>query len=369
MSAKIKDHRGNNPKYKPKGVSSRAFEKTHWPYLPILIIAGILLSFGGQTGALQMALNHQKNSVLAYATSMSVGGLLNSSNAQRTANGVAGLSLNGQLNAAAQAKANDMASRNYWSHNTPEGNPPWVFVSAQGYSYQKLGENLAAGFTSEQATIDGWMNSPPHRENLLDSSFSDVGFGFANNDNYTSAGGGPMTVVVAFYGKPSGAPAARVAPAAPKATPPAPAAPAAPNPQPTPPTPTPETATPTPTESQAELEKKFNDAKASDSANKQTPEQKPVNTDNPTSGVTLSYKTSRAQLAFAHLPVAGLATGIAGFMAVTALILWVSKHALAARKAVKTGERFVIRHPLVDIGLVTIAACAYLLTQTAGLIK
>src|SRR5438132_3215953 len=76
------------------------------------------------------------------------------------------------------------------------------FCFKSGYLYQKLGENLAAGFSDEQSTVNGWMASPPHRENLLDSAFSDVGFGFANNPDYTSAGGGPMTIVVAFYGNP-----------------------------------------------------------------------------------------------------------------------------------------------------------------------
>ncbi len=47
------------------------------------------------------------------------------------------------------------------------------------------------------------MATPPHRENLLDPSFSQVGFGVAQNQNYSAAGGGPMTIVVAFYGKPT----------------------------------------------------------------------------------------------------------------------------------------------------------------------
>jgi len=317
---------------------------------------------GGQTGALQAAMRHPGSKVLAYSTSMSVSGLLNDSNAQRTSNGVGALSLSSQLNGAAQAKANDMASRNYWSHNTPEGNPPWVFVDAQGYAYQKLGENLAAGFSDEQSTVAGWMASPPHRENLLDPAFLNVGFGFANNENYTSAGGGPMTIVVAFYGKPAGAPAAPPAvatstpPPAPASKPPAPQPSPAPVPavSPSPTQPTPETAKPTDTKTATPKPK----SKA-----------RPATTETPTSGITLSLRTSRAQVAFAHLPAASLATGIVSFIAVAALGLWVSKHALAARRAFTKSETFAIRHPLVDIGLITIAACAYLLTQTAGLIQ
>ena len=100
-----------------------------------------MLCFGFQGGALQAAIKHPSGKVLDYAASMSTSGLLSSTNSTRSSSGISALSLNAKLNAAAQAKANDMASRNYWSHNTPEGNPPWVFVNAQGYSYQKLGEN------------------------------------------------------------------------------------------------------------------------------------------------------------------------------------------------------------------------------------
>lgn len=366
MSAKIKNYARSTGqhKHKPKGVSSKAFERVHWPYLPVLLLAGFFLSLGGQTGVLQAAVRHPGSKVLAYATSMSVSGLLSNSNAQRTSNGVSALSLNGKLNAAAQAKANDMATRNYWSHNTPEGNPPWVFVDAQGYAYQKLGENLAAGFSDEQSTIAGWMASPPHRENLLDPAFSDVGFGFANNENYTSAGGGPMTIVVAFYGKPAGAPAPP--PAVATATPP-PAVAAKPPSTQTSPAPTPEpVASPTPAQQASEVAKPA-DTKAL--TPKAKTKAKPTTTETPTSGVTLSLRTSKAQVAFAHLPAASLATGMAGFIAVAALGLWVSKHALAARRAFSKSEAFAIRHPLVDIGLITIAACAYLLTQTAGLIQ
>src|SRR5581483_1227167 len=199
MSVKIKTvskGSGHRHPHKPKGVSHKAFKKVYWPYIPVVLIITTLLSLSTQAGAFSVLKHFNSGRVLSYATSMSVNGLLGDTNSARAQNGVAPLSLNDQLDAAAQAKANDMATRNYWSHNTPDGNPPWVFVTAQGYSYQKLGENLATGFSDEQSTIDGWMASPPHRENLLDSAFNEVGFGFANIADYTAAGGGPMTIIV-----------------------------------------------------------------------------------------------------------------------------------------------------------------------------
>jgi len=195
-----KSHSYDHP-FKPRKVRSRAFNQVYWPYLPVILIVGLLFSLGlGQSG-FKKALMRPNTSVLAYANSMQDLALLADTNAERSRFNLASLNLNSQLDQAAQIKANDMAARNYWSHQTPDGNPPWVFVAQQNYSYQKLGENLAAGFDSERSAINGWMASQTHKENLLDPGFSEVGFGIAQNPNYTSAGGGPMTIVVAFYGQ------------------------------------------------------------------------------------------------------------------------------------------------------------------------
>jgi uncharacterized protein YkwD len=344
MTAKIKTAKKSSYRnhHKPKGVSHKAFKKVYWPYIPLLLVIAVLLSFNLQSSSFATALKLRSGQVLAYATSMSTGGLLNSTNSARAQNGVASLQINSKLTAAAQAKAEDMANRNYWSHNTPEGNPPWIFVTNQGYSYQKLGENLAAGFSSEQATVDGWMGSPPHRANMLDSAFSEVGFGWANNANYTSAGGGPMTIVVAFYGKPQvlanqSSPSPAPPPAAKQPTPapapasPPPAAPAEPVETPSPP--------------------------------------QPPNSETDTNSSDLAAKSSRAQLVLASFPIAKFATTFALVGAAAAIAVWLSRHVLAVRRALIKSERFAIRHPFLDLGLLIIAALSYLLTQTAGLIQ
>ncbi len=348
--AKIKTSSKTSSKHRPKGVSKRTFEKAFWPYLP-LVLATCLLLFFGQSANLTTALKQTKSHVLAYSSSMSTGGLLVGTNAQRTANGVSTLSLNDRLNAAAQAKANDMAARNYWSHNTPEGNPPWVFVSTQGYSYQKLGENLATGFNDEQSTINGWMASPPHRENLLDPSFSEVGFGYANNPDYTAAGGGPMTIVVAYYGQPQVLSSTVIQP-----PPPVHAAIAAGSSTPT--------ATPTPT-APAPAEATPQETPTKTITNPKTP-----NTIKPLSNTsTPSVKSSHAQIALANLPVSGIATSLAIFLLLAALLIWTSKHLLAIRHVIISGEGFALRHPIADAGLVIIIAISYLLTQTAGFVR
>jgi len=170
MTAKIKTtprHRGYDHPFKPKKISHRAFNQVYWPYLPVILVIGLLSSLGISQGNFQNLVTHPSGSVLSYASSMQAQALLLDANNQQVQAHVPLLGENAQLDQAAQAKAQDMATRNYWSHNTPDGSPPWVFVANQNYSYQKLGENLAAGFDNEQAAINGWMGSSHHRERQL----------------------------------------------------------------------------------------------------------------------------------------------------------------------------------------------------------
>ena len=295
-------------------------------------------------------LNSARGHVLAYATSMSTSGLLSSTNAARSSNGVKSLKSNSKLAAAAQAKANDMAARNYWSHNTPDGKSPWTFVVAKGYTYQKLGENLATGFNNEQATINGWMASPPHRENVLDGAFTEVGFGYTNNPDYTSAGGGPMTIVVAFYGKPQ----VLAAETTQKASSPPPASTVAKSLSP------PASSTP--------KKNTKPEIKPEVAAAAEQPKAAPT-TETDISSAELAAPSSRAQVVLASFPMAKFATTFALIGAAAAIAIWLSRHALAVRRVILSSERYAIRHPLLDIGFLVIAALSFLLTQTAGLIQ
>jgi uncharacterized protein YkwD len=318
MTAKIKSphQTSTRHKHKPKGTSSKSFEKVYWPYIPLLLFMGLVLVLASQSGVLASMIKHPSGNVLAYATSISPTELLADTNTDRSASGAKPLKTNVALSQAAQAKANDMASHNYWSHSTPAGNPPWVFVEAQNYTYQKIGENLAAGFSDSQATINGWMASPEHKENMLDPAFSDVGFGFANNPNYTSTGNnGPMTIVVAFYGEPEAGININAASAI---------------------TPNQSTDTAQPGASQLGLN---------------------------------SSATSRAQLAFAHSPVARYSTWLAIICLTAVISVWFSRHLLTLRRMAVSGESFVVSHPLFDVGLLLLGFAFYALTQTAGLIR
>jgi hypothetical protein len=168
--------------------------KAYWPYLPVfaVLIAGIVAN---------AFITRSSHDVLGYSTNISNTVLLADTNAARSGHKEPALEINQALTAAAQAKANDMAKHNYWSHATPDGRQPWNFIDSSSYQYIAAAENLAYGFGNSDEVVAAWMNSPEHRDNILNASYRDVGFATANVADYL--GRGPKTIIVAFYGQPA----------------------------------------------------------------------------------------------------------------------------------------------------------------------
>lgn len=321
---------------------SHDYHKVYAPYLPLVIsiIASLFLSFWHpQTGA----------NTLAYATEMSSSGLLSATNTQRANNSRKALSLNSRLQKAAQAKANHMVAHNYWSHTTPDGQEPWVFVENAGYSYQKAGENLAYGFATSAYAVVGWMNSPTHKANLLDSAFTEVGFGYANSTNFN--GSGQQTVVVAMYGKPQVLAAESTQPTAPVATTPAPVSS----------TTQPSTATPAP--AAKKTPKKVATAAPKDPL--------PITTEQPvTEAAPVSQNIAQAQaLTGGKAPWMLTAATILTGGALIALLL---HHSLKMRHLwhdiVHGTSRFVLHHPLLESTLLGLIILGVALSRTVGTI-
>ena len=104
-------------------------------------------------------------------------------NQQRGANGLASLQLDGTLVAIARERAQDMATNNYFSHTTLTGGNVFGIMDAYGYVYALAGENIARNnypqSQSVQVAMDGFMNSPGHRANILEPQFTRVGIGAA----------------------------------------------------------------------------------------------------------------------------------------------------------------------------------------------
>jgi hypothetical protein len=126
--------------------------------------------------------------------------LITYTNSERVQNKVGTLTENAQLDAAAQAKANDMATKDYFAHQSPDGKQPWDFIAAAGYDYQYAGENLAVRFVDSQDVVNAWMASPTHRANIVKPVYRDIGIGIAQGIYKGSS----ATYVVQYFGTPAG---------------------------------------------------------------------------------------------------------------------------------------------------------------------
>ena len=89
------------------------------------------------------------------------------------------LSRNSLLDKAARMKAEHMAEEGYFAHYSPTGVTPWHWFTEVGYNYQYAGENLAVHFTDSEAVVESWLNSPSHRDNIINNSFTEIGVGTA----------------------------------------------------------------------------------------------------------------------------------------------------------------------------------------------
>lgn len=98
--------------------------------------------------------------------------------------GLGTLTENWQLSRVARYKSQDMADRNYFSHTSPTYGSPFDMIKAFGISYKTAGENIARGYATPKAVVDGWMNSSGHRANILNASFKQIGVGYVQGGNY-----------------------------------------------------------------------------------------------------------------------------------------------------------------------------------------
>lgn len=105
--------------------------------------------------------------------------LIDQANASRTAYSVPTLKYSPVLQQAAQLKANDMASKGYFSHNSPEGVTPWHWFREADYDFIYAGENLAVNFVDSAPVHTAWMNSQGHRDNILNGNFTEIGIATA----------------------------------------------------------------------------------------------------------------------------------------------------------------------------------------------
>lgn len=91
------------------------------------------------------------------------------------------LNWNTALTTAAYGHSRDMADNNYFSHTSRDGRTFDQRITAAGYRWSRAGENIAAGYTSAQSVVNGWMASEGHCANLMNPNFRDMGLACARN--------------------------------------------------------------------------------------------------------------------------------------------------------------------------------------------
>ena len=107
-------------------------------------------------------------------------------NAERTSRGLTPLRANGRLRNAALAHSRDMVANHYFAHEDQSGRGPEDRIARAGYLPHYgpwvIGENIAWGtdyLSTPREILRAWMNSPPHRHNILYSDFREIGVGIA----------------------------------------------------------------------------------------------------------------------------------------------------------------------------------------------
>lgn len=102
----------------------------------------------------------------------------------RAKNGLPALKSNWELCRIARYKSQDMKDKNYFSHTSPTYGTPFEMIRNFGLTYRTAGENIAKGYTTPQAVVDGWMNSSGHRANILNATYTEIGVGYVADGHY-----------------------------------------------------------------------------------------------------------------------------------------------------------------------------------------
>lgn len=103
--------------------------------------------------------------------------VLKLTNEFRQRNGRPLLSIDQNLDKAADLHTQNMANRDFFSHTGKDGSKPWDRAKKAGYESGTIGENIAAGYTTPQSVVNGWINSPGHKANMLNATYNEIGIG------------------------------------------------------------------------------------------------------------------------------------------------------------------------------------------------
>jgi uncharacterized YkwD family protein/spore coat assembly protein SafA len=105
-------------------------------------------------------------------------------NQERQKAGLSPLQLDWQLSRVARYKSRDMRDTGYFAHRSPQYGSPFDMMKSFNVQYSSAGENIAVGQTSPEQVVREWMNSPGHRKNILNGTYTYIGVGYAKGGSY-----------------------------------------------------------------------------------------------------------------------------------------------------------------------------------------
>ncbi|OAB44699.1 CAP domain-containing protein [Paenibacillus glacialis] len=103
-------------------------------------------------------------------------------NQERSKAGLSSLSMSEELSKMAMVKAQDMYNNNYFDHNSPTHGSPFDMMKEFGITFNSAGENIAKGQTTPTQVMKDWMNSPGHKANIMNNSYTRIGIAYYNNE-------------------------------------------------------------------------------------------------------------------------------------------------------------------------------------------
>lgn len=148
--------------------------RNHLSVLAICLLAACSSSSGGGGETSTSTMNQPSSVPVVTPPStpidQSFAGMLNG---VRSSNRAGAVTYDARLGRAAQGHANDMLANNFFSHTGSNGSSVGDRVTAQGYQWSTVGENIARGQPDEEAVLEAWVNSPGHQRNNVNPNFED----------------------------------------------------------------------------------------------------------------------------------------------------------------------------------------------------
>lgn len=169
-----------------------------YPYIGYLVAANITLGYDdgtfrpnsavtrGQFAAfMTRTLRYTNNEInTEYTVSAYEQEVLRLVNRERAKERIAPLTLDVKLSEVARLKSQDMKDQKYFDHISPTYGSPAAMMTQFDISYTAVGENIAQGYSTPQAVVEGWMNSEGHRRNIMDANYTHIGIGHVADGHY-----------------------------------------------------------------------------------------------------------------------------------------------------------------------------------------